>query len=91
MALNAQTYPEHIRVEDTKVLPLAEAMIVASDWAELDDAFWAHRDLLPGCDPEAAYQKLFRKVLAALPPSSGVGPALEALAGASPPKAPWPP
>ena len=90
MTLNVRFYLEHMHTEDTEVLPLAASMLGAGDWAELDDAFGANRDPLAGFDAVAAYQPLFRKILAALPLSSGVGSALEALAGAGPPKYLWP-
>jgi hemerythrin-like domain-containing protein len=85
-------YVEHMHVEETEVLPLAEAKLSAADWAELDDAFQANRDPLAGHDAVAAYQPLFKKILATLPHStSGVGSVLEALAGAGPPTRRWPP
>lgn len=84
-------YVEHMHIEETEVLPLAEAVFGADDWAELDCAFEENRDPLVGFDAVAAYQPLFKKILEILPNSSGVGSALEALAGAGPPKRRWPP
>ena len=91
MTLYVRFYLEHMHIEESEVLPLAEAMLGAGDWAELDEAFLANRDPLAGFDAVAAYQPLFKKILSALPDSCGVGSALEALAGASSPKYPWPP
>lgn len=91
MTLYVRFYLEHMHIEEAEVLPLAEAMLGAGDWAELDDAFVANRDPLAGFDAVAAYQPLFKKILGALPQSCGVGSALQALAGAGPPKYPWPP
>ena len=92
MTLYVNFYVEHMHVEETEVLPLAEAVLGADDWTELDGAFLENRDPLAGHGAIAAYQPLFKKILATLPhSSSGVGSALEALAGASPPKYRWPP
>ena len=83
MTLYVRFYLEHMRIEEAEVLPLAEAVLGADDWAELDGAFLTNRDPLAGFDAVAAYAPLFRKILAALPDAGGVGAALEALAGAS--------
>ena len=81
-----QSWLAHMRTEETEILPLAESVLGADDWAELDAAFMANRDPLTGFKAEAVYQALFRKILQALPDSSGIGGALEALAGSGPPK-----
>ena len=91
MTLYVRFYLEHMHIEESEMLPLAEAMLGATDWAELDDAFGANRDPLAGFDAVAAYQPLFKKILRALPDSFSIGSALEALAGAGLPKYPWPP
>jgi hemerythrin-like domain-containing protein len=74
-------YLEHMRIEETEVLPLAESALSDSDWAELDAAFLAHRDPLTGHEAAEIYRPLFRKILRLLPGSSSLGSALEALAG----------
>ena len=84
MTLYVRFYIEHMRIEEAEVLPLAEAVLSADDWAELDGAFLTNRDPLAGFDAVAAYQPLFKKILAALP-ETGIGSALEALAGAGVP------
>ena len=86
MHLYARFYLKHMQIEETEVLPLAEAVLGASDWAELDAAFMLNRDPLAGFEAESAYQPLFKKILAALPPDSDIGGVLEALAGVGPPK-----
>ena len=88
MTLYVRFYLEHMHIEEAQVLPLAEAMLGAADWAELDAAFLANRDPLAGHDAVAAYQPLFTKIIAALPASSSVGSVLEALAGVGAPKYP---
>lgn len=90
MTLYVRFYLEHMRIEEAHVLPLAEAMLVAGDWAELDDAFLANCDPLTGFDAVAAYQPLFKAILNALPDSCSLGAALEALAGVGSPKYTWP-
>ena len=83
-------YLAHLRTEEAHVLPLAEAVLGAQDWAELNAAFGANLDPLAGSAVSAAYGPLFLKILDALPTISGIGSALEALAGVAPPKFPWP-
>jgi hemerythrin-like domain-containing protein len=81
-------YLEHMRIEETELLPLAEATLSVDDWAALDAAFLANRDPLSGHEADEIYRPLFRKILRLLPGSSSVGAALEALAGSGPPKYP---
>ena len=84
--LYVRFYLEHMHIEETEVLPLAEAVLGAGDWIELDGAFLSNRDPLTGRDAVAVYQPLFARIPSALPAASGVGPALEALAGVGPPR-----
>ena len=79
-------YLEHMRVEEAEVLPLAEAVLGADDWAALDAAFLTNCDPLAGHAPSLAYAPLFAKILRSLEPSGGVASALEALSGKGPPK-----
>ena len=84
-------YLEHMHLEETVVLPLAESALGAADWAELDAAFLANRDPLTGDEADESYRPLFRKILRLLPGSNSIGSALEALAGTAIPKYRWPP
>jgi hemerythrin-like domain-containing protein len=68
-------YLEHMRVEETEVLPLAERVFNDADWTVLDRAFGAHRDPLSGSAPEAPYVELFRTIVRITPAPFGVGPA----------------
>ena len=86
VARYVQAWLAPMRTEETEVLPLAESVLGAADWAEIDAAFQTHRDPLTGFEADVVYQALFRKILQALPASSGIGGALEALAGSGPPK-----
>jgi hemerythrin-like domain-containing protein len=72
-------YLEHMHVEETQVLPLAEKLLTADDWAELDAAFMKNRDPLTGYEPDDAYRPLFKKILNTLAAPIGLGPALEAM------------
>jgi hemerythrin-like domain-containing protein len=91
MTLYVRFYLEHMRIEEAEVLTLAERLLGAHDWAELDEAFSANCDPLSRFDAVVAYQPLFNRILGALPDSCSVGSALEALAGAGPPRytRPW--
>jgi hemerythrin-like domain-containing protein len=80
-------YLDHMKTEETHVFPLAEIVLGTRDWAELDAAFMTNLD--PLADPGGrtpAYRPVFMKVLDSFSPLSGIGGALEALAGFGPPK-----
>ena len=72
-------YHDHMRLEETAVLPLAVRALSAEDWDELNAAFLTNRDPLTGHVPDDAYRPLFKKILTTLPAPLGVGRALEAL------------
>jgi hemerythrin-like domain-containing protein len=76
---NAARYVEfyfnHMRLEEREVLPLAEEVLKPADWAELDEAFAQNRDPLTGCDPEAEYEALFKRIVNLVPAPIGLGPA----------------
>jgi hemerythrin-like domain-containing protein len=74
-------YLEHMRIEETVVLPLAERVLTVEDWHELDTAFLQNRDPLAGGEADGIYRDLFKKILMALPAPLGLGSALEALSG----------
>ncbi|SHN15163.1 Hemerythrin-like domain-containing protein [Rhizobacter sp. OV335] len=69
-------YLAHIAAEETEVLPLARRVLTAEDWAGLDSAFCDNRDPLTGHEPDENYRHVFKKILWALPPPLGIGPAL---------------
>jgi len=73
------SYLEHIRVEEVEVLPLAERVLSAADWADLDAAFMKNRDPLTHREGDDAFRPLFKKILMTLPAPLGLGPAMEAL------------
>jgi hemerythrin-like domain-containing protein len=72
-------YLEHIRLEEVEVLPLAERVLTAADWAALDAAFMKNRDPLTHREGDDAFRPLFKRILTTLPAPLGLGPAMEAL------------
>lgn len=73
------SYLDHIRTEEREVLPLAERVLTAADWAELDVAFMQNRDPLARRAGADAYQPLFKRILMTLTAPLGLGPAMEAM------------
>lgn len=73
-------YLEHMRIEETRVLPLAERVLTDADWEELDAAFQQNRDPLVGYEPDGEYRPLFKKILTKLASPIGLKGALEAMA-----------
>ena len=69
-------YLAHMGVEESEVLPAAQAELTAQDWAELDAAFLANRDPLTGHEPEEGYRPLFSKIVMSAPAPIGLGPEL---------------
>ncbi len=68
-------YLDHMRIEESVVLPLAEKVLTAEDWADVDTAFESNRDPLTGHPPDADYTPLFSRIVAMLPAPLGLGPA----------------
>ena len=64
-------YLEHMRLEETGVLPLAEQHLGEDDRRELDAAFTAHHDPLVTHDP--AYDRLFTRIVMKTPAPIGLG------------------
>jgi hemerythrin-like domain-containing protein len=68
-------YLEHMRIEETEVLPLAERHFGDADWLMLERAFGAHRDPLLTPGPETPYVELFRMIVNTTPAPYGLGEA----------------
>ncbi len=68
-------YLAHMSIEESQILPLAEQVLTAQDWAELDAAFAANRDPLTGHEPDALYRDLFQRIVNVVPAPIGLGPA----------------
>ena len=66
-------YLNHMAIEEQQILPLAESVLTAEDWAELDAAFSTNRDPLAGHDPEPDYRALFTRIVNAVPAPIGFG------------------
>ncbi len=69
----AEFYLRHMEVEEREILPLAERVLTAGDWADLDDAFSANRDPFTGQDVEEPYRALFTRIVNMLPAPIGLG------------------
>lgn len=69
-------YLTHMRLEETEILPLAERMLTAEDWVELDAAFSLNRDPLTGHSPDEEYRALFTRIVGMVPAPIGLGNAL---------------
>lgn len=68
-------YLEHMRVEETQLLPVAQKVLSRQDWDELGRAFEAGRDPLAGGQRDPHYDRLFTRIVLAAPEPIGVGPA----------------
>ena len=67
-------YLEHMRLEETLILPAAERCLNADEWREMDDAFASNRDpLTRQFAPDPAYERLFATILLKAPAPIGVG------------------
>jgi hemerythrin-like domain-containing protein len=76
-------YLEHMRIEETQVLPIAAEVLHEDEWAELDRAFEVGRDPLAGGLREPAYDRLFTRIVLAAPAPIGVGAELRRAATAA--------
>ena len=67
-------YLEHMRVEETEVLPEAIRHLSPQDWAALDAAFATNQDPLTGKYPrDPLYDRLFTRIVMRTPAPIGVG------------------
>lgn len=66
-------YLAHMRIEERDILPLAERVLSADDWADLDAAFDANRDPLTGHPPGDEYRDLFSRIVRMVPAPIGLG------------------
>lgn len=69
-------YLEHMRLEETVILPEAERVLSDADWKELDAAFAKNCDPLTGkYPPDPAYDRLFTRIVMRAPAPIGLGDA----------------
>ena len=67
-------YLEHMRLEETVILPVAQKVLSDADWEELDAAFATNCDPLTGKYPrDPAYDRLFTKIVSQAPAPIGLG------------------
>jgi hemerythrin-like domain-containing protein len=67
-------YLEHMRLEETVVMPEAEKVLSDADWKELDEAFATNCDPLTGKYPrDPVYDRLFTRILMRAPSPIGLG------------------
>lgn len=70
-------YLDHMAHEEREILPLAERVLSADDWRELDAAFGENRDLFSNHPaPDEVYASLFTRIVNVVPAPIGLGPAL---------------
>jgi hemerythrin-like domain-containing protein len=73
-----QFYLDHMRTEEQRLLPVAQAALNEEEWAELDRAFLRGRDLLTAQVPDPLYDRLYARILTAVPAPLGLGASLRA-------------
>ncbi|MDZ4075382.1 MAG: hemerythrin domain-containing protein [Hylemonella sp.] len=67
-------YLEHMKLEETVILPEAEKVLSAQDWQALDEAFATNGDPLTGKYPrDPVYDRLFTRIVMRAPAPIGVG------------------
>ena len=67
-------YIDHMRLEEEVILPEAERVLSAADWAEIDAAFAQNADPLTGkYPPPAEYEQLFSMIVQRAPAPIGLG------------------
>ena len=66
-------YLEHMRIEETQLLPVAQKVLTDADWALLDNAFQRSRDPLAGGSYDPCYDRLFTHIVTRAPAPIGVG------------------
>ncbi len=67
-------YLGHMTLEEEVILPEAERVLSAADWAEIDAAFAQNADPLTGkYPPPAEYEQLFSMIVQRAPAPIGLG------------------
>lgn len=67
-------YLEHMRLEETVIMPAAEKVLGEADWQALDAAFAANADPLTGKYPrDPLYDRLFTRIVMRAPAPIGLG------------------
>ncbi len=71
--LYADFHWKHMRQEEDEVMPLAERVLSAEDWREIDATFSNNDDPMFGKAPKEEYAALFKLILSQAPPPVGYG------------------
>jgi hemerythrin-like domain-containing protein len=67
-------YLEHMRLEETVIMPEAEKVLTEEDWQALDEAFATNCDPLTGKYPRnPMYDRLFTRIVMRAPSPIGLG------------------
>ncbi|MNV61897.1 hypothetical protein D3C71_1544240 [compost metagenome] len=67
-------YLEHMRLEETVVLPAAQQHLEPADWATIDAAFASNfNPLAAGQTRDPAYDRLFTRIVMRAPSPIGLG------------------
>ena len=67
-------YLEHMRIEETVVIPAAQQLLTPADWAAIDAAFASNNDpLAPGKPRNPVYDRLFTRIVMRAPSPIGLG------------------
>lgn len=66
---------QHMKLEETTVIPLAKKHLTTEDWMEIAKAFGEFGDPRFGAKPEHEFRDLFSRIVNLAPPPIGVGPA----------------
>jgi hemerythrin-like domain-containing protein len=67
-------YLEHMRLEETAILPVTQKVLSDADWKELDAAFATNCDPLTGKYPrDPMYDRLFTRIVMRAPAPIGLG------------------
>lgn len=64
---------DHMRREESEVMPLAKEHLTAADWEAIDAAFAGHSDPLLGAEAGVKYDKLFTRIVTLAPAPVGLG------------------
>ena len=71
-------YWNHMREEEEHVLPVAQRVLTAEDWREIDAAFARNEDPLGGGEDAHDFQALFHRIAMLAPAPIGLGAAVPA-------------
>jgi len=64
---------EHMRLEETEILPVARAKLTETDWEAIDQAFGENEDPIFGDNPKGEFDRLFSQIVASAPAPWGLG------------------